>query len=714
MIGTLHQSARRDRRRLTTCITILMLVASLGPGVAPVAAANQTKSTSIAMSGGLATDIAWTITGTCDDCVPDDLASIAYSDDASYVAKVTATVHVTQMTWSSQASIDVTYDDQLLRQGQTLDLKDVLTVTGGTMTATGTISGSMFIERDGTTNVQDFGAFSKPLNLSWGCAVPLPGESPRACASGNADTEVFSAKIISVALADVYLTLKVGASLTANVSSAGVVSSAQLSIAGGGPADSKNLTWVGSSPSTVTDSRALACTAPAGSDVSYRFTGGSTTGAAQNVASTIKLIGAVVIDPVGLPAEDVVEYTFRELPQAAVPLAMGLSGGNSDVLSLGTLAKNNVPPVADAGGGATHTYTGNQGSPITFDGSASSSVCGFPTLRWDFSDGGVAFGKNPQHAFQGSGTYSGLLTATDATGLTSTTTFSVVVANLAPVVFPGPNMTDVWGRSVVFNGSATDPGSDDQATLSYSWSFGDGSPSANDGPSVSHTYAAPGTYTVTLVVCDRHWACASDSREIQIRKRTVSLGSLGDTAATYDTPATRHAALVDEFGSAVNGRTIEFEVAGDTVGSSVTSASGVASRSWMPLLDAGTYAADATFAGDALYEPATGSGDVVIDRKATVLAYTGTLKGAPNKVSILSGSLTDATGKALAGRTVVFVLGAQTVSAVTNDMGVATASLKLAQKNGTYPLTATWTPSGADAARYVGSAASAAFKLQAR
>jgi PKD repeat protein len=700
--------------RLFALLAILTLVASATPFVAPVAAANQTKSTSMAMSGGLATDIKWNIEGGCDDCVPDEFASVAYSDDASYVAKVEAQIHVTQMTWSSQAAIDVTFDDQLLRQGQTIDLKDKLTVTGGTMTATGTISGSMFIERDGTTNVQNFGSFSSPLSLSWGCAVPLPGESPRPCASGNANTDVFSAKIISVALADVYLTLKVGASLSANVSSAGVVSSAQLSIAGGGAADSKNVTWVGSSPSTVTDSRPLSCTAPAGNDVSYRFTGGSTTGATQNVASTIKLIGAVVIDPVGLPAEDVVEYTFKEVPQAAVPLAMGLSGGNSDVLSLGVLAKNNVPPVADAGGGATHTYSGNQGSPITFDGGGSSSVCGFPTLRWDFSDGGVGFGKNPQHTFQGSGTYSGLLTATDATGLTSTTTFSVQITNQPPVVFPGPDMTDVWGRAVVFNGSATDPGSDDQATLAYSWSFGDGSPSANAGPSISHSYAAPGTYTVTLVVCDRLWACASDSREINIRKRNVSLGSLGDTAATYDTPASRHAALVDEFGSPVNGRTIEFEVAGVSVGSSVTNSSGVATRAWTPLLDAGAYAADASFAGDSLYTSTTGSGGVVVARKATTVTYTGTLKGAPNKTTILSAVLKDATGTALGGRTVVSVLGSQTVNATTDATGVATASLKLTQKNGTYPLTATWTPAGPDAGRYTGSGASAAFKLQAK
>jgi hypothetical protein len=298
--------------------------------------------------------------------------------------------------------------------------------------------------------------------------------------------------------------------------------------------------------------------------------------------------------------------------------------------------------------------------------------------------------------------------------LTSTTTFSIDVANRAPIVTAGPDTTAAWGRLVAFNGAGTDPGTDDQSTLTYAWSFGDGTPSATGGPSVLHAYSTPGEYTASLVVCDRNGLCGIDSRVINVRKRTVTLGSIGETAATYDTPASRHAALVDEFGSAVNGRTIEFEVAGDVVGSSVTNSSGVASMSWTPLLDAGSYSADAGFAGDSHYEPTAGSGGVTVARKATSLTYTGTLKGAPNKNTILSAVLKDATGTTLGGRTVVFVLGSQTISATTDANGVATATLKLAQKNGTYALTATWTPAGADAARYVGSAASATFKLQAK
>jgi hypothetical protein len=74
--------------------------------------------------------------------------------------------------------------------------------------------------------------------------------------------------------------------------------------------------------------------------------------------------------------------------------------------------------------------------------------------------------------------------------------------------------------------------------------------------------------------------------------------------------------------------------------------------------------------------------------------------------------LKDAEGKPLPGQTIQFTLGAQTALAVTDANGIAIATLKLNQKNGYYPLTATWTPSGADVAKYSGSADVETFKLQ--
>lgn len=60
--------------------------------------------------------------------------------------------------------------------------------------------------------------------------------------------------------------------------------------------------------------------------------------------------------------------------------------------------------------------------------------------------------------------------------------------------FAAPSGTS--GTPVSFNGSATDP----YGASELAWSFGDGS--NGSGTSVSHTYAAPGTYTVTMTSKD--------------------------------------------------------------------------------------------------------------------------------------------------------------------------------------------------------------------
>ena len=508
------------------------------------------------------------------------------------------------------------------------------------------------------------------------------------------------------------IVLSVQLRLEVKVTSDGIIVARGLSVVGGSGSLDRTMTFVGSTPSTLADPIHLSCTQPSGNDVVYAL-------AAQPYNPTASVAGrgslhaaAVISFPLDIEAEVFGgNITTVTAPTHALDITLAGNGGSA---TLGALAKNNVPPVVNSGGGASHEYNGDQGTPISIDGSGSSSVCGFPTLRWDFSDGGVAFGAKPKHTFEGSGIYSGLLTATDATGLVSSQTFSIEVFNLAPIVNAGFDTTAAWGRSVVFNGQATDPGKDDQATLTYQWRFGDGSPSATSGPSVTHAYTTPGTYTATFTACDRIGTCQSDTRDVVVRARDVSVGNIGDTAATFDTAGQLRASLVDEFGQAVNGRTMAFSVNGAAAGSVVTNSAGLGAVAWTPSLAAGTYPTTASFGGDTLYSSAAGSGSVVIARKATTVVYTGTLTGGANKTITLSAVLADATGTPLGGRTIDFKLGSQTASAVTNTSGVASVQLKLAQKNGTYPLTATWTSTGGDAARYVGSATSATFKLQAK
>ena len=708
-------------RRPTTAFVLVTVLATLLLGASPVFAASQVKSTTLTFAGSADPGVSYTVENACDLCVPDDGGTLVTGQGGSFAFGAKATTTVDHIGWIDTAGVDMNFDDALLRQGQTVGLSDVLTTHVGTVHATGSISGSYGLYRDPTGGLNftpDGGqqTISKAATWDFSCTIPLPGESPRACSSGSQTFDIDSFTIFTIPFVDpvdIKIDFKVAISLDLSVSSDGVMTVRQIEVTGGSGPVSAPLAWVGSSPSTVADSSHFSCTDPAGNDVAYRLTGNASS-PTDSLAGTTALVAEVVASPKIGPDVDLFSLgSFGSKTNDPVDVSFAMSAPDASV-TLGTLAKNNIPPIANAGGGTSHTYGGNEGSPITFDGSGSSSVCGFPTLRWDFSDGGVAFGKNPQHTFQGPGTYSGLMTATDATGLTSSSTFSIEVGNLAPVVGAGPDTTAAWGRSVAFNGSATDPGKDDQSTLTYSWSFGDGSPSASGGPSVTHAYTTPGDYTATFTACDRWTACASSTRIVHVIARTVSVGYLGDTAGTYDTAGTLRASLVDQFGANVSGRSITFAVNGAAAGSSVTGSGGIATTAFTPLLDAGSYATSATFAGDSLYVANAGTGSIAIAKKASSVTYTGALTGGPNKTITLSAILQDATGKLLAGRVIAFQLGTQTVSATTNASGVAQATLALKQKNGKYPLTSTWTPSGADANRYIGSAASVTFALQSK
>ena len=90
-------------------------------------------------------------------------------------------------------------------------------------------------------------------------------------------------------------------------------------------------------------------------------------------------------------------------------------------------------------------------------------------------------------------------------------------ANLAPVAAFNTSCTAL---ACTF----TDASTDSDGTIAVrSWDFGDGGASAEQNP--SHTYAAAGTYTVSLIVTDNDGATGSTSKSV-----TVSSG--GTTTIT--------------------------------------------------------------------------------------------------------------------------------------------------------------------------------------
>jgi PKD repeat protein len=93
----------------------------------------------------------------------------------------------------------------------------------------------------------------------------------------------------------------------------------------------------------------------------------------------------------------------------------------------------------------------------------------------------------------------------------------------APTANAGGPYSGTAGTAVSFSGSGS---SDPQGeALTYAWNFGDGSTGTGVAP--SHTYAAPGTYTVGLVVTNTSGLTGSGSS-----KATVAAAPLADVALT--------------------------------------------------------------------------------------------------------------------------------------------------------------------------------------
>ncbi|HMO60997.1 MAG TPA: PKD domain-containing protein [Ferruginibacter sp.] len=118
------------------------------------------------------------------------------------------------------------------------------------------------------------------------------------------------------------------------------------------------------------------------------------------------------------------------------------------------------------------------------------------TYQWEFGDGGTSTLKDPTHVYTNTGNYDVRLTAISAKGCTNSTvkTYSAIFAR--PVAAIGTIAEVCAGGTASFSSAgSTAPGS---AIAGWTWDFGDGATSTQQNP--THTYAAAGNYTVSLIV----------------------------------------------------------------------------------------------------------------------------------------------------------------------------------------------------------------------
>ncbi len=143
---------------------------------------------------------------------------------------------------------------------------------------------------------------------------------------------------------------------------------------------------------------------------------------------------------------------------------------------------------------------------VTFDASASkcppSQVC---TLDWDLGDGNVATGATLSHTYAAPGNYTVTLTVTDEHGYSDSETKTVVATDVAPPSGDPTIAAADTGTGGVVDLTVT-AGAENLKSIYVIW--GDGSSyqyfSAYDlsSKTVSYTYAADGTYDITVYVFD--------------------------------------------------------------------------------------------------------------------------------------------------------------------------------------------------------------------
>ena len=140
---------------------------------------------------------------------------------------------------------------------------------------------------------------------------------------------------------------------------------------------------------------------------------------------------------------------------------------------------------------------------VSSQGTADPNTGDAITYSWNWGDGTpVSSGASPAaHVYAGSGVYTITLTTTDGWGKSASASHNVSlsepVGNTAPhVEFTTSCLT--FTVCQMNSAGTVDPEGD---TIRYSWSWGDAT-AVTTTASPAHTYATPGTYTVSLTVTD--------------------------------------------------------------------------------------------------------------------------------------------------------------------------------------------------------------------
>jgi gliding motility-associated-like protein len=128
---------------------------------------------------------------------------------------------------------------------------------------------------------------------------------------------------------------------------------------------------------------------------------------------------------------------------------------------------------------------------VTF---SNTSTAGSATYSWNFGDGGTSVATNPTHTYATLGIYTVKLFVTQNGCVDSLVRPAYIIIKNITADFKADTTRVCQGQPVVFTDLSV------PLSSTRTWTFGDGSTSVAASP--SHSYLAPGTYTVSLQAFD--------------------------------------------------------------------------------------------------------------------------------------------------------------------------------------------------------------------
>ena len=144
-----------------------------------------------------------------------------------------------------------------------------------------------------------------------------------------------------------------------------------------------------------------------------------------------------------------------------------------------------------------------EGFTVTLDSCANTVICTGPATTtldysWTMGDGTTLTGNSVTHTYAVADTFTVTLTGTDPVCGGSASTSQVIIIPPSEgfqLNFNSVQVNPCAGLSVMFDNESTGP-----VNSQYTWAFGDNSQATGD--TITHTYAQPGSYPVTLTAIE--------------------------------------------------------------------------------------------------------------------------------------------------------------------------------------------------------------------